>query len=90
MIHDRQSPQILQKQDMFNIIGNISNRNIITKNSSILVNFDVLNMFPSIDNVLGLEAVSRTLNNRDSPAECILDALELCLECNRSFLFTCR
>ena len=69
---------------MLNIIGSISNRNIITKNSSILVNFDVLNMFPSIDNVLDLEAVSRTLNNRESPAECILDALKLCLECNNS------
>ena len=38
-------------------------------------------MIPSIDNVLGLEAVS----DSDFPiAECILDALKICLECNNS------
>ena len=37
-------------------------------------------MFLSIDNVLGLEAVSEILQNRESafpPAECILDAIQL-------------
>ena len=42
---------------MLNIIANINNRNIITKDS-ILVNFDIVNIFPSFDNVLSLEAVS--------------------------------
>ena len=71
---------------MLNIIDNINSRNIITKDS-VLVSFDVVNMFPSIDNVLGLEAVSEILHNRESdfpPTECILDALKLCLECNNS------
>ena len=71
---------------MLNIVDNISNRNIITK-YPILVIFDIVNMFPSIDNVLGLEAVSNILNNRESdfpPTECILDALKLCLECYNS------
>ena len=54
---------------------------------SVLVSFDVVNMFPSIDNVLGLEAVSEVLRNRESnfpPTECILDPLKLCLEANNS------
>ena len=42
---------------MFNIIANINNRNIITKDS-VLVSFDIVNIFPSIDNVLSLEVVS--------------------------------
>ena len=41
---------------MLNIIDHISNRNTINKDS-ILVCFDIVDMFPSIDNVLGLEAV---------------------------------
>ena len=71
---------------MLNIIDNINSRNIITKDS-VLLSFDVVNMFPSIDTVLGLEAVSEILRNRESdfpPTECILDVLKLCLECNNS------
>ena len=43
-------------------------------------------MSPNID-VLGLEAVSGIVHNRDSdfsPAKCILDALKPCPECNNS------
>ena len=72
--------------DMLNIIDNINSRNIIT-NDSVLVSFDIVNMFPSIYNILGLEAVSEFLHNRESnfpPTECILDALKRCLECNNS------
>ena len=45
--------RIKDTPDILNIIDNISSRNIITKNS-VLVRFDVVNMFRSIDNVLGL------------------------------------
>ena len=44
-------------------------------------------MFPSIDNVLGLNAVTEILHNREfdfPPTQCILDALKFCLECNNS------
>ena len=44
-------------------------------------------MCPSIDNISNLEAVSKTLSNRECdfpPAECILEALTICLECNNS------
>ena len=46
----------------------------------------ILLMFSSID-ASGSEAVSETLENRETnfpPAECILGALKLCLECNNS------
>ena len=76
---------------MLSIIDNINNRNIVTEDS-ILVGFDIVNMFPSIDNVLGSEAVSEILDNRESdfpPAECILDTLKVCLECNNSVFKAC-
>ena len=44
-----------------------------------LISFDIVNMFHSIDNVSGLEAVSETLENKgtDFPsAECILKAVK--------------
>ena len=70
-----------------NVVYNINNRNIITKDS-IRVSFDVVNMFPSIHNILDLEAISETQkSNRESNfplAKCILNALKLCLECNNS------
>ena len=78
--------RIKDTPDMLNKIDNINSRNITTKDS-VLVSFDVVNMFPSIDNVLGLEAVSEILHNGESDlphTECILDALKLCLECNNS------
>ena len=46
---------------MLNIIDNIN----ITKDS-FLVSFDVVNMFPVIDNVLSVEAVPEILHNRES------------------------
>ena len=71
---------------MLNIIDMINDCNILTEDS-VLVSFDIVNMFPSIRNVSGLEAVSEILENRETnfpPTECILQALKLCLECNNS------
>ena len=54
---------------------------------SVLVSFDVVNMFPSIDNVSGMKAVENVLEsriNKTPPTDCILEALKLCLECNNS------
>ena len=55
--------------------------------NSVLVSFDVVNMFPSIDNESGIKAVQKVLNDRESknpPTECIIEALRLCLECSNS------
>ena len=71
--------RIKDTPDMLNIIDMINNSNILTEDS-VLVSFDIVNMFPSIDNVSGLEAVSEILENREAdvpPAERILEALKL-------------
>ena len=49
---------------------------------TILVSFDIVNMFPSINNVKGLDAVRLALYTRDSnkpSTECVLEGLEICL-----------
>ena len=71
---------------MFDKVDDVINNNTIT-DSSILVSFDIVNMFPSIDNISSFEAVSEILSNRESdfpPAECVLEDLNICLECNNS------
>ena len=78
--------RIKDTQDMLNIIDMINDSDILTENSA-LVSFDIVNMFPSINNVSGLKAVSEILENRETNfphAECILETLKLCLECNNS------
>ena len=78
--------RIKDTPDMSSIIDMINDSNVLTEDS-VLVSFDIVNMFPSIDYVSGLEAVSEILDNREAdfpPAECILEALKLRLECNNS------
>ena len=73
--------------DMLSTIDMINNSNIFTKNS-VLVSFDIVNMFPSID-VSGVEAASEILENGETdfpPAECFLEVLKLCLECSTTVL----
>ena len=55
--------------------------------NSILVGFDMVNMFSSIDNKSGLKSVHDILelhNSKFPPTSCVIDALELCLSCNNS------
>ena len=71
---------------MLNFIDSLNDSNILTSNC-MLVNFDIVNMFLSIDNESGLQAVKNTLDTRDEqfpPTCCIIKALELCLKCNNS------
>ena len=78
--------RIKDTPDMLNIIGMINDSNILTEDS-VLVSFDFANMFPSIYVFFCLKAVSENLENREThfpPAECILEALKLSLECNNS------
>ena len=68
---------------MLDIIDEINNFNLPT--NSVLVGFDIVNMFPSIDNKSGLKSVHDILELRDSkfpPTNCVIEALELCLSCN--------
>ena len=51
--------------------------------NAILVSFDIVNMFPSIDNAKGIEVVRSALNLRNAlkpSAECIIEGLTICLE----------
>ena len=71
---------------MLNIVDDL-NRNGNLHENCLLVSFDVVNMFPSIDNKMGIESVKNILLNKDDntpPAECIIEAIELCLNCNNS------
>ena len=54
---------------------------------TLLVSWDVVSMFPNIDNNLGLTAVKNALNARERPmpsTKCILEAVEICLKHNHS------
>ena len=54
---------------------------------TILVSFDIVNMYPSIDNKNGIQAVTTFLNSRavkDPSTECIIEGLSLCLYNNNS------
>ena len=51
-------------------------------NDAILGSFDIVNMFPNIDNIKGIKAVKLALRNRPSQkssTECIIEGLEICL-----------
>ena len=50
--------------EMLNLIDFLNDSNILTENC-ILVNFDIVNMFPSIDNESGLQAVKNALEARE-------------------------
>ena len=70
---------------MFDIVEEINCSSLPI--NSILVGFDIINMFPSIYNKSGLKSVYDILELRDSKfpsTSCIIEALELCLSCNNS------
>ena len=52
---------------------------------SLLVSWDVVSMFPSIDNNLSITAVSKALESRPSKfpsTDCIAEGVEICLRVN--------
>ena len=54
---------------------------------TLLVSWDVVSMFPNIDNNLGLTAVRKALDSRNSlvpSTNCILEAVKICLVSNHS------
>ena len=70
---------------MSDIVDSISES--VLADNHVLVSFDVVNMFPNIDNKLGLKSVKNVLldNSFDlDSTQCIVDALEVCLTCNNS------
>ena len=70
---------------MLEIIDNI-NKSMLSENS-VLVSFDVVNMFPNIDNKSDLLSVKEALTDSNfdvDSTQCTVDALEICLTCNNS------
>ena len=70
---------------LLGIIDNINEKGI--PDNTILVSFDIINMFPSIDNKNGLQAVKTILESRSikqPSTQCIIEGLELCLFNNNS------
>ena len=70
---------------LLNIIDDL-NMNNLPENVT-LVSFDIINMFPSIDNKKGMKAVENALGNRLNQVPsipCVMEGLEICLFHNNS------
>ena len=84
-IADNLPSKIKDTNNILEIIDQL-NEFVLTDNF-VLVSFDAVNMFPSIDNRSGLESVKNILiaNEFDMDStQCIVEALEICLTCNNS------
>ena len=72
--------------DLLNKIKEINIAGPLPANT-ILVSWDVVAMFPNIDNNLGISAVSKYLNTREKQipsTDCIVEAVTICLTSNNS------
>ena len=70
---------------LLNIIDDLNNKGI--PDNTMLISFDIANMFPCIDNNNGIEAVKNILETRkiNQPStKCVVEGLELCLYYNNS------
>ena len=77
--------RINDSNHLFDIIDNING--VFLPTNTILVSFDIANMFPNISNKSGLDAVKSILlksSTNTPPVNCILEGLEHCLICNNS------
>ena len=74
------------QQDSY-IYSKIRNKSGPLPTGTLLVSWDVVSMFPNIDNKLGLTAVRKALNVRENKfpsTTCILEAVKICLKSNHS------
>ena len=72
---------------LLDIIDNLNLNSI--PDTALLVSFDIINMYPSIDNRKGIAAVKAALNkrtNKSPSTECVIEALHICLE-NKNSVF---
>ena len=75
--------------DLINKINDLNSRGPLPE-GTILVSWDVVAMFPNIDNDLGVKAVRKALDSRKNKVpstECIVEAVEICLDSNNSEFF---
>ena len=84
-LDDTHNSKIKETNNMLEIIDDI-NKSVLPENC-VLVSFDVVNMFPNIDNRSGLLSVTEALTNSNfdvDSTQCIFDASEICLTCSNS------
>ena len=77
--------RIKDTEHILQIIDNINTNGL--PNNAILVPFDIVNMFPNIDNAKGIEAVKLALQKRHikkPSTDCIIEGLKICLYNNNS------
>ena len=75
--------QINDTCHMLEIVDDMNNSNL--SSSAILLSFDVVNMFSSIDNNMGIASVRKHFDEReykDLPTDFVIKTLELCLSFN--------
>ena len=79
IVVDTISCRVQDTQHMLNIIDELNLEGI--DDVDLLVSFDIINMFPSIDNQSGVERVRHKLNQYahkiDVPVECVVEALSV-------------
>ena len=72
--------------DLLNKIEHL-NKSVPFPTGTLLVSWDMVSMFPNIDNKLGLFAFRKALNARENifpSTTCILEAIKICLKSNHS------
>ena len=72
-------------KDTVKIINHL-NTNVLPENT-LLVSFDIINMFPNIDNMKRIQAVKILIDSRkveEPSTECIIKWMEICLYINNS------
>ena len=84
----KKEPQTLTDTTaLLNKVTEINNKFSPFLAGTLLVSWDVISMYPSIDNEVGLAACKEALDHREhtSPStECLLEAIKITLECNNS------
>ena len=77
--------KIRDTSHLLDIIDELNSERV--PDNTILVSFDIMNMYPSIDNDRGIAAVRNALETRayKSPStECKIEVLETCLKCSNA------
>ena len=62
---------------MLDFIDDLNNSNLYLK--SVLVSFDIIDMFPSVDNKMEINSVKKFLDEKackDSPTQCVIEAMK--------------
>ena len=78
--------------DLINKIQNLNREKGPLPTKSLLVSWDVVAMFPNIDNNLGTSAVRMALDSRSEKfpsTDCIIEAVEICLQTNNCQFANC-